>query len=101
MKIVESNTFSYLQMKLEKISMAVAIIGGIWILLSNGTQMPFNPVGIGVLSVGGIGLAIAKIIRGFLYIPEEPDWSLVYPEICGLECSYRDKAYLKEQKEKL
>ena len=59
---------------LKQTSISVAVVGGVLV---------FNQQETGnlLLTTGGLGLAVYFLLSGFLPVRQEPDWTLVYPEL--------------------
>ena len=77
---------------IRQFSIATAVVGGIFVL---------NEVGAGstVLASGGFGLALYFLLVGFQPVPQEPDWTLVYPELAmGFHSDEEDEINTKSNK---
>lgn len=76
-ELTQSCVFKKLMHKIWRWSIAIAIVGGIFII--NG--WPFGNM---VLSVGGIFLVIVYFFAGFEPLHEDIDWTLVFPQLAGI-----------------
>lgn len=87
----ESKRFKKINPKIGGFSLFFAIIGGV-LMLNNCFA------GIYLVNIGGIGLAVYLLFCGFYPLKEELDWTLVFPQLAGMNSDNDEAPILIEPK---